>query len=84
MMSDSSQINRTTETNQTTTSKLAIVRTASGKVDRCPVCGAAVIDRFGPWPDKTTVPGPKPPEAASVMEYRLVCSADSDHDLTPS
>jgi hypothetical protein len=27
------------------------------------------------------VPGPPPPEGATVMENRLVCSADSDHDL---
>ena len=59
------------------------MRTEHGSIDRCPVCGAVVVDRFGPWPDKSAIPEPKPPEGATVIENRLVCSADSDHDLNP-
>ena len=57
------------------------MHTEQGAIHRCPVCGAVVVDRFGPWPLKSTVPGPPPPEGATMMENRLVCSADSDHDL---
>jgi hypothetical protein len=57
------------------------MHTEQGEIHRCPICGAVVVDRFGPWPLKSTVPGPPPPEGATVMENRLVCSADSDHDL---
>ena len=60
------------------------MHTEHGEIHRCPICGAVVVDRFGPWPLKSTVPGPPPPEGATVMENRLVCSADSDHDLKPA
>jgi hypothetical protein len=41
------------------------MHTEQGAIHRCPVCGAVVVDRFGPWPLKSTVPGPPPPEGAT-------------------
>src|SRR6478672_3900904 len=57
------------------------MHTEQGEIHRCPIWGAVVVHRFGHCPLRSTAHGPQPPEGATVMEDRSVCSADSDHEL---